>query len=296
MQKYIQFVQEFHENNALWLSFIENQLNKHLKENPENQTEIETILDFLYSNQKTDISKIGYKTILEKTEKWHKKLQSVSSKDNEKEWVDYETVLDFKDGFKFVKLISKSCYKREGKNMSHCVASYFGRNTTIYSLRDAKNLPHCTIEDGQQVKWKWNGKIDPKYIDYVVKFLEFKWMIVGENEMKNLGYIKLEKIAPWLTCDSLYNGYVHTDKLDTIKDSEWRQYKWMGLFEVKDVCDIDDDGKFRLFEDIKWVVAYEKLTCSKTESRHYTRNASSGDYTRNASSGDYTRNTKINLS
>lgn len=38
--------------------------------------------------------------------------------------------------------------------MSHCVASYYGRNAKIYSLRDSKNKPHCTIEDGQQVKGK----------------------------------------------------------------------------------------------------------------------------------------------
>ena len=85
MNKYIQFVNEFHESNTLGLSFIANQLKKHLETNEENQTEIESILDFLYSNPKTDVSKIGYKTIFEKTEKWHKKLQSVSSNDNEKE-------------------------------------------------------------------------------------------------------------------------------------------------------------------------------------------------------------------
>ena len=37
-----------------------------MKENEENQDEIEIILDYLYS-EKPDISKIGYKTILEKT-------------------------------------------------------------------------------------------------------------------------------------------------------------------------------------------------------------------------------------
>jgi len=31
-------------------------------------------------------------------------------------------------------------------------------------------------------------------VDYVVKFLEHIGMTVGENEMKNLGYYKLESI------------------------------------------------------------------------------------------------------
>lgn len=145
MKKYLTYISEFHENNIIEIEFVNNHLKKHLIDNEENQTEIETILDYLYSN-KVNISKIGYSTILEKTEKWHKKLQSVAIKDIEKEWEDYEIYMDFWDWFKIVKLISKSCYEREGKLMSHCVASYFWRNSKIYSLRDSKNLPHCTIE------------------------------------------------------------------------------------------------------------------------------------------------------
>jgi len=82
--KYLQYIKEFHENNQIEIDFVNNQLTKYMKENQEDQTEIETILDYLYS-EKPDISKIGYKTIFEKTNKWHKKLQSVSTKDNEQE-------------------------------------------------------------------------------------------------------------------------------------------------------------------------------------------------------------------
>jgi hypothetical protein len=55
-----------------------------LIDNQENQTEVEEILDFLYSND-IDISKIGYKTILEKTQKWHKKLAKLEVVDEEVE-------------------------------------------------------------------------------------------------------------------------------------------------------------------------------------------------------------------
>jgi hypothetical protein len=151
MKNYLQYIKEFHEDNQIEIDFVNKQLSNNLKENEENQTEIEEILDYLYS-MKPNISKIGYKTIVERKDKWHKKLQSVSSKDNEKEGIDYGTILDFKDGFKIVKLISKECYEREGKLMSHCVSSYFGRDTIIYSLRDNKNMPHCTIEQDQQIK------------------------------------------------------------------------------------------------------------------------------------------------
>lgn len=83
MQKYIQYIVEFHNSNPVEIDFINNHLRKHLENNEENQTEIESILDYLFSNTKVDIFKIGYTTILEKTEKWHKKLQSVATKDTE---------------------------------------------------------------------------------------------------------------------------------------------------------------------------------------------------------------------
>jgi len=82
MGNYLSYIREFHENNQIEIDFINNQLKKHLETNPEIQDDIEQILDYLFSN-KIDISKIGYKTILEKTEKWHKKLQQVSTKKDE---------------------------------------------------------------------------------------------------------------------------------------------------------------------------------------------------------------------
>jgi len=57
-------------------------------------------------------------------------------------------------------------------------------------------------------------------VDYVVKFLEHLGMTVRENEMKNLGYYKLESIDNGLTCENTYNGYVYENNLFTIKDSE----------------------------------------------------------------------------
>ena len=291
MQKYLDFVREFHENNENGIAFVSNQLKKHLLENPENQTEIETILDFLYSNPKTDISKIGYATILAKTDKWHKKLKSVAIKNDETEWIDYEVVKDFGDGFRFVKLISKSCYEREGKLMSHCVASYFGRSSEIYSLRDSKNAPHCTIENGVQIKGKWNGKIDPKYVDYVVKFLEHIGMTVGENEMKNLGYYKLETIEKGLTCEKTYNGYVYENDLSSVKDSEGDVYNWLGIFNVKSMFDLDVDLNFKFAFDFTGMVKY---FVKKIHSEwNYAQNASSWNYAKNASSWDYAVNADI---
>ena len=255
MEKYIKFINEFHEWNQIEIDFINNQLSKHLKDNNENQDEIEQILDYLYS-KKSNISKIWYKTILEKSKKWHESLTKLSSKNDEIVWEDYEIVLDFKDWFKFVKLISQNSYNREWKLMSHCVASYFGRNVNIYSLRDENNNPHCTIEEWQQVKWKWNWSIDPKYVDYVVRFLESLGMSVWENEMKNLWYYKLEKIDTDLSSDSLYNWYISENKLDTIKDKEWNTYNWFWLLNLKDLVIFKTDIKFIISLDIEKTTKY----------------------------------------
>jgi len=45
--------------------------------------------------------------------------------------------------------------------------------------------------------------------------------------MKNLGYYRLDKIDEGLTSDSLYNGYIYENKLDTIRDKEGRKYSGM---------------------------------------------------------------------
>ena len=290
MQNYILYIQEFHNSNPVELEFVKNHLQKHLKDHEENQTEIETILDYLFANP-IDISKIGYSTLLEKTEKWHKKLQSVAIKDSEEEWEDYEVFMDFGDGFKIVQLVSKESYEREGRLMSHCVSSYYGRDSKIYSLRDSKNLPHATIEHGQQIKGKGNWKIDPKYIDYIVKFLEKTWMTVRENEMKNLGYYKLDKIDEWLTSDSLYNGYIYEGKLDTLKDKEWKSYYGFWLFNIKDIVEFNGDFSFQIHFDIWKLVDYFVWLFSKIKSswESYEDNYkiwSSGDYARIWSSGD----------
>ena len=290
--KYLQYIKEFHNNNQVEVYFVNNQLSKHLKENEENQTEIEHILDYLYSNPKIDISKIWYITIKEKAEKRNNKLQSIKIKDDS-DWIDI--VLDFKDWFKFVKLRSKESYKKEWKLMSHCVASYYWKWKDIYSLRDWNNNPHCTIEDWNQIKGKGNGKIDPKYIDYVVKFLEFNGMKVREEEMANLWYYKLDKIDTWLTCEKMYNWYVFEWNLHLLKDCEWNKYRWLWILNIKNLIEFDVDLKFKINLNIKSAVEYCVYVWSKLSKQQDVSNkdsaklASSGYYIQLASSGYYTQ-------
>jgi hypothetical protein len=177
--------------------------------------------------------------------------------------------------------------------MSHCVASYYWRNVNVYSLRDKQNNPHCTIEENQQIKGKWNGKIDPKYINYVVKFLEKLGMTVWENEMKNLWYYKLDSIDEWLKCDKTYNWYIYENNLNLIKDKKWDSYYWLWILNIKDLITFEWDFKFNINIDISKTVSYIIQSISiiskllnKSSDKNSAQLASSGDYAQLASSGD----------
>lgn len=191
IDKYLEYIKLFHisEEVRFW---IEHNLVNYLKKNEENQGEIEHIIDYLANKSPKRLKKMSYKQALSNTNKWMKALAKKGKNIEENEGKDFEIVLDFKDGFKIIKLKSKNSYQREGKLMSHCVSSYFGRSDDIYSLRDKYNAPHCTMsKSSKQIKGKGNGKIHPKYIDYVIKFLEFSGVKIKETEMRNLGYVRI---------------------------------------------------------------------------------------------------------
>lgn len=80
----------------------------------------------------------------------------------------------------WVKLTSAAALNREGRLMQHCVGSYAKKveanHTTIYSLRDARNVPHVTVElttNGgiAQIKGKQNHPPIARYVPFVKTFL-----------------------------------------------------------------------------------------------------------------------------
>lgn len=190
--------------------WLDHNLVNYLKENPEDQTEIEHIVDWFMSDKSPDrLMKMSYDTAKEQTDKWVKTLHKKSCGIIETEQ-DVKVCMKFDNGFRLVKLVGKPAYDREGSLMSHCVSSYFGRKECeIYSLRDSENNPHCTFEISnngkyiQQIKGKGNGPIHPKYIGGVINSLKYFNIEVRDSELSNLGYIHLEKDY-W---DLLYKCY-----------------------------------------------------------------------------------------
>lgn len=159
-------------------------------------SEIEHILDFLVSSAAPKrLQKMSYADAKRKAQEW-----AESNKKKGRGLVDspedIETIHDFLDGTKIVRLKTKKAFQREGFMMNHCVGGYSpdSTNQNIYSYRDAKNMPHATFEVQKanneivQIKGKGNGAIHPKYIHPILAFLKSIGMDIRPNDMVNLGY------------------------------------------------------------------------------------------------------------
>lgn len=160
--------------------------------------DVEHILDYLMSSSSPKrLKKMSYEQADLGTKKWvqsNKKKGRNLSDGND----DIELELELGGGFRIVKLMTDTAYKREGTLMSHCLGGYeVDCNTSIYSLRDSKNMPHATIEveksddEIRQVKGKGNGKISTKYIDFLLSFCEHIGRPIRPSEMSNLGYTRI---------------------------------------------------------------------------------------------------------
>ena len=256
-------------------AWVKTTLKKHLEKNPVSTEEVEHILDYLVQSGKK-VSKMSYASAKKLADDWMKTQQKKGNGIIEKP-EDTELVIDFKDGFKIVKLLGKNAYKREGFLMSHCVASYYGKDVEIFSLRDKDNMPHCTMEKDQQIKGKGNGDIHPKYVDYVVKFLEHVGMTVGDSEMKHLGYINIEKLLPELSDDVkklCYQGkyYPQQKGYENLKDKEGNQYLGMDILDYFPMFkeeEIDTSFKLKLNFDMSLIAEYHKKIVKKITDKFF---------------------------
>ena len=208
------------------------------KANPSTE-EVEHILDYLVQSGKK-VSKMSYPEAKSNAEKWMK-TQIKKGNSIEEKPEDTEIVLDFNDGFKIVKLIGENAYKREGFLMRHCCASYFGKDVEIYSLRDKDNVPHCTMERDRQIKGRGNGDIHPKYVHYVVKFLEHTGMTVGDAEMKHLGYLNFEKVKKYLHKDTQFYNEVYLPKDEKLIGKDGNEFASLDLLDIKDLVSYEND-------------------------------------------------------
>ena len=275
-----------------WVSTV---LKNEIAKESKTTEEVEHILDYMVQCNKK-VERMSYAQARKLTEAWDK-TQQKKGNNIEELLSDTEVVLDFKDGFKIVKLIGENAYKREGFLMRHCVAGYYGRNVEIYSLRDKENMPHATMEKDQQIKGRGNGDISPKYIDYVIKFLEHIGMTVGDSEMKHLGYMNVEKIQKDLHKDTKFFNKKYLSSEAKLIDIDVDDYMSLDLLDIKPLIEEDSENNLKLKFDIPMLckLSFEWLSKKKSifskekiilDSSYSSQVATSGDYSKVATSGD----------
>ena len=280
-------------------SYVMDWLEQRIDEQP--QQEVEHIIDYLVSDKAPKkLERATYDQMKLNAEKWiitlNKKGNNIKeSKD------DIEIIKKWRTGFKFVKLIGENAYKREGFLMKHCISSYYGKDDEIYSLRDENNQPHCTIsKQSQQIKGKGNGCINPKYIKYVVEFLEFLKVEVRKEEMKNLGYIDVTKWKKYLEEKSIKKlfkkkyWYYQGDKLITKNGDEFATMElWNDIPLLEEVnnelkCNFNLKTFIPLAVQFQWnQTKIKKVIGMSSVSGYSGKSSVSGDSGMSSVSGDY---------
>ena len=157
------------------------------------------------------IDRMSWEQADQAQKRWHDALKKKAGKTISTATPGQETVLEVAP-YRWVKLTSEAALKAEGECMGHCVGGYGSRVTSgeveIYSLRDAKNQAHITVEiqrprwdrnpggigNVEQVKAKGNDGCPDKYVPYVLslmkKFPNIGWGSNGVSDMtRNSTYL-----------------------------------------------------------------------------------------------------------
>jgi len=164
------------------------------------KNELYHVIDYFSAIPDLNISRMSVPEAIKQSKKW---TEDINKKASDKEdATGTETIRKYPDGFRWVKVTSAQSLDREGKLMRHCVGSYCGHvssgRSIIYSLRDKKNEPHCTVEvrgnKVYQIKGKANGPVDEKYRVYVKDFIykPFGDLEFSDYDLKNVGLISLD--------------------------------------------------------------------------------------------------------
>lgn len=143
--------------------------------------QLRELVDYLHylNTQGTSFTSMSVPEAIRQNEEWHAQLAGRKAQEALLNEEGIETVLKLEGGYSWVSVHGADALDREGNEMGHCVGSYFDQVSrglnTIYSLRDAKNDPHITIEvrgnDVDQIKGKANKEVIAKYRGTIIPFL-----------------------------------------------------------------------------------------------------------------------------
>ncbi len=206
----IDFINHFPEtqlpnqNRKYYVKWLANQL---MTRNID-QTYLITIKDWLNQNPTIDINTFSYESAVKAADEWHQLQFKPADESRIGKYTTKDVVYDFRNGYTMVRVPSEDL-NEEGTQMGHCVGGYCdwvqSGATEIYSLRDAQNKAHVTIElsgdtmsavmsrgqspgkSVEQIKGKENKPPIGKYSDMIREFLaQTDWDYKDSNDFKEL--------------------------------------------------------------------------------------------------------------
>lgn len=207
-------------------------INEWLKNNNDNIQKLSDaerihLLDYLESHKDIlELKNLPFEEILLLIEEWDYIL---SGENDDSGCNELLTRLDEK--FALYKILDGVSRFWESKHMNHCIKNYKDSDD-LYSVRDFQtNIPVCTMEIKNseiiQIKGYGNKGVSIKFVDAVIKALEFLKVKIGTEDMINLGFVEFgsEEVGLLKECVSpvrakTINGgyYVSTDTRFSIKD------------------------------------------------------------------------------
>ena len=154
------------------------------------------VMDYL--NTYNNPIKFDYLMAIQKAEEYFNQLKRKASDAFDESGI--EIIKKYSDKFYWAKITSEHELQREGKIMNHCVGSYWAQvksnQVSILSLRDLKNIPHCTVEyrgkNINQIKGNSNGIVKKEYVPYVEDLLKgnvIKIEQINKNDLLKIGLI-----------------------------------------------------------------------------------------------------------
>lgn len=177
------------------------------------QTGADFLTDCINGKPKTLLHTQSIAHAYEQADKYFEELNKRIEANPDIEGVDVKTIMTFKDGYRFVQLLTPNALKNEGPKVGHCVGSgaydsKMAHGHNYYSLRDADNKPHVTIEARteffgrktlKQCRGKENKQPVNKYLPYVQKFIQAQKISLSTsaNHSDYVGYLANENM-PYL--------------------------------------------------------------------------------------------------
>ena len=237
IQEYLETVNKvtrYNESDPQWLKdSVENGTALEVEFKEEFRDKLSLILQYFESEEAEldKLSKLNFDAAFSKAMLWSRKVE----KENKKKLAEIpedlegiEVVRRYNDGYFWVRLSTQKALNREGNIMNHCTKDekqgYLdgikAGTLEIFSLRDEKNIPHCTMEIQKkkivkQIKGYSNGSIREKYVEKVKNFIKKpienrKYKEIGD--LKNIGYI--EQDGKWHNIYNLQPGFTVKGDLD----------------------------------------------------------------------------------